>query len=62
MLESYDLYVNLSVNLPADMKFEYVPQGIRAGLVQAGRALNGGNLLGLSETPQACELLIPIPF
>lgn len=56
MLASYDLIRNYSTTLPSTMYLTYVPQGILPNMVSVGNALNGGNLLGLSETPQACEL------
>ncbi|KAL8826048.1 MAG: hypothetical protein Q9191_004034, partial [Dirinaria sp. TL-2023a] len=53
MQESYQTYLGLKAKLPQGMNFYYIPQGITPNLVKEGKARNGGNLLGLSATPQA---------
>ena len=54
LLETYQVYLDTLATIPPNTILTYVPQGISAGLVRAGLARNGGNLLGLSETPQNC--------
>ena len=55
MQESYQTYLGLKAKLPRGMNFYYIPQGITPNLVKEGNARNGGNLLGLTATPQACK-------
>ena len=62
LLESYQAYRNLSATLPPGLTFYYVPQGITPNLVTQGKARNGGNVLGLTATPQICTCFYPRPL
>ena len=54
MLESYQVFLDLNANLLPGMNFYYIPQGITPNLVSEGKARNGGNMLNIASTPQAC--------
>jgi hypothetical protein len=55
MQYSYALMQNASAKLPPTMYLTYVPQGVLPNLVTVGNSLNGGNILGISPTPQVCK-------
>lgn len=60
MLESYQTFLDLNARLPPSMHFNYIPQGITPNLVSEGNSRNGGNMLNIAPTPQACMLQFPI--
>jgi len=39
----------------------FAPQGFTSELVKAGRARNGGNVLGLTDVPQFCKHRVMVP-
>ena len=54
MVESYQAFLDLNAKLLPGMNFYYIPQGITPNLVSEGKARNGGNMLNIASTPQAC--------
>ena len=55
MLESYQTYLSMKAKLPSGMNFYYVPQGVTPNLISQGKARNGGNIMNIAATPQACR-------
>ncbi|KAJ5769069.1 hypothetical protein N7520_003628 [Penicillium odoratum] len=49
---TYEVYLEAVASLPSEAELSYVPQGVIPNLVTKGKAQNGGNLLGLTATPQ----------
>ena len=54
-IDSYRTYLKAVATMPAGASLTYSPQGITKSLVEAGRSKFGGNILGLSDEPQACK-------
>ncbi|KAF4636553.1 hypothetical protein G7Y89_g1531 [Cudoniella acicularis] len=52
LLEQYQLYLNLSANLPPNMLYSFDPQAVLPNLVTQSNAHYGGNLFNLEPVPQ----------
>ena len=61
MVEAFRLWTTLIAELPSDFTYYFIPQGINSNMVRAGRSRNGGNLFGLQDVAQNCELGTPVP-
>lgn len=58
LVDGYNIYLDYNKKLRPNMTFHYIPQGITPNFVAAGKARNGGNLLNIEPTPQACKFTL----
>ena len=57
LLEQYQLFLNISSNLPPGTAMSFNPQAILPNFVTLSNSKNGGNLLNLKPAPQMCKFL-----